>query len=59
MVWGCMTAHGIGYACKINGNMDCELYTSILGDELLRTLEYYDLQKAEIVFQQDNDPKHT
>jgi transposase len=59
MMWGCMTAKGVGYACKIDGRMDAELYKSILEDDLLQTLEYYDLEPSEIIFQQDNDPKHT
>ena len=59
MMWGCMTTHGIGYACRIDGRMDAELYTRILGDEILQSLEYYGLERGDIVFQQDNDPKHT
>jgi hypothetical protein len=50
---------GVGYATKIDGRMDAELYTSILEDELQQTLEYYGLNPDEIIFQQDNDPKHT
>ena len=59
MMWGCMTAQGIGYACRINGHMDAQLYMHILDDEFLRTLEYYRLDVDKIIFQQDNDPKHT
>lgn len=59
MVWGCMTAHGIGYMTKIEGNLDAELYCNILRDELMQTLKYYDLRADDIIFQQDNDPKHT
>lgn len=59
MMWGCMTAQGIGYACRIDGTMNAELYTSILEDELLQTLEYYGVETNDMVFQQDDDPKHT
>jgi transposase len=59
MMWGCMTAQGVGYACRIDGRMDSELYISILRDQLLPTTEYYDLEASRIIFQQDNDPKHT
>jgi len=59
MVWGCMTTQGPGYLCKIDGRMDAELYTSILQDELLDTVEFYGLDREEVIFQQDNDPKHT
>jgi transposase len=59
MIWGCMTAEGVGYSCRIDGRMDAELYVRILGDEFIRTLDYYGLDKERIFFQQDNDPKHT
>ena len=59
MIWGCMTAQGVGYACQINGTLDAKLYTHILDDELLQSLEYYQLEVDKIIFQQDNDPKHT
>src|SRR5262249_754368 len=52
MMWGCMTAQGAGYACRIDGKMDAALYTRILDDELLQTLEYYGLSRGDIVFQQ-------
>lgn len=59
MVWGCMTPQGVGYMCKIDGRMDAELYTRILQDDLLATVEFYGLDREELIFQQDNDPKHT
>ena len=59
MLWGCMGWEGIGYACRIEGKMDGELYELILGDELMNSLEYWDKDIGDIVFQQDNDPKHT
>ena len=31
MLWGCMGWEGIGYACRIEGKMDGELYKLILG----------------------------
>jgi len=59
MVWGCMTWHGVGYLTKIDGGLNAELYRQILGDELISTLDWYDLRKDSIIFQHDNDPKHT
>ena len=59
MMWGCMTAQGAGYACRIDGHMDAETYTHILGNELLQTVEYYGMDEDKWIFQQDNDPKHT
>ena len=39
--------------------MNTEVYTSILNDYLLQTISYYKLNKSKIIFQQDNDLKHT
>ena len=58
MMWGCMMWDGVGYACKIDGRMDGELYTKILQDELQESLTYYGKSPSSIIFQQDNDPKH-
>jgi transposase len=58
-VWGCMTSQGVGYLCKIDEGLDSKLYIEILGDELKETLRYYKLRKDSVIFQQDNDPKHT
>ena len=59
MLWRCMCWNGIGYSCKIDGRMDADLYVAILQDELQQSLEYHGKTAANIVFQQDNDPKHT
>jgi len=59
MMWGCMTFKGVGYSCRIDGGMDSQLYTTILSDEFMETLKYYNFKKDQIIFQQDNDPKHT
>ena len=58
IVWGCITSQGIGYLCQINGHMNAELYQNILADELMSTLTWYGLEKNQIIFQHDNDPKH-
>jgi len=59
MMWGCMTYYGIGYGCQIEGIMKAEDYCNILSTSFKDTLEYWSLNKDEIIFQQDNDPKHT
>ena len=58
MMWGCMLWEGVGYACKIDGKMDGELYTKILQDELQESLAHYGKDPSTVFFQQDNDPKH-
>jgi transposase len=59
MVWGCMGEFGIGRCCKIEGRMNGELYREILEDEFMGTLSDFDLNVDDVIFQQDNDPKHT
>jgi hypothetical protein len=59
MVWGCFTAQGIGNLVRIEDTLNAHLYVDILKDDLLGTLDWYALNKADIVFQHDNDPKHT
>ncbi len=49
----------MGYACKIDGRMDKELYVKILDEDLEASLEYYGKSQANIIFQQNNNPKHT
>jgi len=51
-----MTSQGVGYMCRIDSRMDAELHTSILQDGFL---EFYGLDKADLIFKQDNDPKYT
>jgi len=34
MMWGCMSWEGVGYATRIEGGMDADLYVGILEDEL-------------------------
>ena len=51
MMWGCMTWEGVGFATKIDGKIDGDLYLQILKDELQQTLEYYGLNPPNTIFQ--------
>ena len=59
MLWGCMFWDGPGYAYRIDGRMDGDLFIQILDDELQESLAHYSKSPQDILFQQDNDPKHT
>jgi len=59
MVWGCMTAEGPGYLAKIVGGLNAELYCVILNEDLIKTIKWYGLDHRKVIFQHDNDPKHT
>jgi len=54
MLWRCMTSQGPGFMCKIEGEMDQHLYKQILNGELLKTIEYYNINPADTIFQHDN-----
>lgn len=58
MVWGCMTSSGFGRLCLVAGRMNAEQYVSILEDGLLGTLNNQNLDMSNLIFRQDNDPKH-
>jgi transposase len=59
MVWGCMGWNGVGQLAEIEGKMDADQYVSILEDHMLPSLEESGISGEEVIFQQDNDPKHT
>ena len=43
---------------KIDWRMEGQLYVDVLGDELGGTIEQCGLEKGDVIFQQDYDPKH-
>ena len=62
MVWGCVAGQGMGRLHQIDGIMCSTNYVEILKKSYLRTLKDYDLKHSRperVLFQQDNDPKHT
>ena len=59
MMWGCVTWQRVGYATKIDGRMDRDPYLQILKAELFNSLQFYGFDPPDIIFQQDNDLKHT
>jgi transposase len=63
MLWSAITYAGVGWLCKIDGNMDKELYKEILEDDQSKTIDYtrekLGLRRDQLIFQHDNDPKHT
>jgi transposase len=58
MVWGCMSWHGFGRSCRVQGIMTGEIYKGILKNTMLPSAkDAFGTKKW--VFMQDNDPKHT
>jgi hypothetical protein len=59
MVWGCIEWNGVGVLSEVEGQMDAEQYVAILEQELLQIMEDSGIPEGDIIFQPDNDPKHT
>jgi hypothetical protein len=59
MVWGCIGWNGVGVLSEVEGRMDAEQYVAILEQGLLQSMEDSGIPEGDIIFQQDNDPKHT
>jgi hypothetical protein len=59
MVWGCITPNGTGRLHRVQGRMDAVQYCDILSESLLGTLDDYGTTASAILYQQDNDSKHT
>ena len=57
-VWGCFAWNGVGNLAFIDGNMTGYMYNGILENNLFQSAVKLNLGKN-IVFQHDNDPKHT
>jgi hypothetical protein len=59
MVWGCITYDGPGYMTKIDSILDKDLYKQILETDLVESMGWYGYEARKVIFQHDNDPKHT
>ena len=60
MIWGCFGYHGVGWAAKISGTMNSDLYLEVLEDEFKRSLEHCieEHHQSDIMLLQDNAPCH-
>ncbi|QRV95341.1 Transposable element Tcb2 transposase [Ceratobasidium sp. AG-Ba] len=59
MVWGVITAAGVGRLYRIEGTLTGARYTEILQDANLGALKDQRRRTQSIIFQQDNDLKYT
>ena len=59
MVWGCMSWAGIENLHHIDCIINSQVYLDILDSQLLGIIERQGLDEAEVIFQHDNDLKHT
>ncbi len=58
MVWGGMTAHGVGNLYKIEGILEQNQYHQIIRHQLMPSARRL-FNNRNWTFQEDNDPKHT
>ncbi len=56
LMWGCMSAAGVGELHFIDGIMNSQMYCSILKEKMLPSLRALGRRA---LFQHGNDPKHT
>jgi transposase len=59
MVWGCMGWNGVGQLAEVEGRMNANQYVDILQNHLLPSMEESGITPEDLIFQQDNKPKHT
>ena len=56
MVWGCMSAAGVGELNFVGRNMNSNMYCEILQQSMISSLQKLGRR---VVFQHENNPKHT
>ena len=59
MVWGYIWWNGMWILSEVEGRMDAEQYVAILEQGLLQSMKESGISENDIIFQQDNDSKHT
>ena len=57
MIWGCIGWNGVGILSEVEERMNAEQYVAIL-QGLLQSMQESGIPEDDIIFQQDNDPKH-
>lgn len=58
MIWGCMSAKGVGKMCFIENTVNAARYINILEEHLMESVETFS-SFGEYTFQQDGAPAHT
>jgi len=59
MVWGCISWNGTGRLHLIEGHRDAAQYCHILDSSFISSLKDQNCNPRKVIFQQDNNPKHT
>lgn len=59
MIWGCMSAQGVGELCFIDGTVNASRYQDILDHQLLPSIQRLQRSDGSFIFQQDGASCHT
>lgn len=59
MVWGCMSAQGVGSLYVVDGIMNAEKYRKVFEDHLLPSIPSLSTEYGEFIYQQDGATCHT
>src|SRR5690349_23547449 len=59
MIWGCITYYGVGDACWFQEKIDSKAYVNALKDYVLQSRDWYSMDPAIFIFQQDGASIHT
>lgn len=58
MIWSCMGWDSVGNLVEVKGRIDANQYMDILEQHLSPSMRRVGISKGDVIFQQDNDPKH-
>jgi transposase len=60
MIWGCITANGVGWICSLPEGLDSDTYVTVLEEELEKTigLRFGQRRRAAVIFQHDGAGPH-
>lgn len=59
MIWGCMSAQGVGKLHIVEGTVNAVRYINILEDSLIPSIETLKTRENDYIFQQDGAACHT
>jgi transposase len=59
MIWGCITPHGVGDACRFMETLDSKGYMQVLKDYVVQSRDWCGMDRETFVFQHDNASVHT
>jgi hypothetical protein len=59
MLWGCITFFGVGDACWLQDKVDSDAYLTCVKDYVRQSRDFWGMDEATFIFQQDNARVHT